>query len=137
MVKANILRKRLRKLDEYLSILRRLQQYKFDEFASDPERYGSAERFLHLAIEATLDIGNHIIADDNLGEVDWYSDIPHILAEHHYIDAALKETWIKMIGFRNILVHQYTDIDRKIVYNVLQSRLEDIEALEAAFAKLL
>jgi uncharacterized protein YutE (UPF0331/DUF86 family) len=30
----------------------------------------SAERFLHLAIEALLDMGNHVIADEGLGVVD-------------------------------------------------------------------
>jgi hypothetical protein len=40
MVRAEVIRKRLNKLDEYLSILRRLQRYTFEEFMADPERYG-------------------------------------------------------------------------------------------------
>ncbi len=56
-------RKRINKLDEYLSILNKLQIYSFEEFLANPERYGSAERFLHLAIEAIIDMANHIIAD--------------------------------------------------------------------------
>ena len=55
MVKAEIIRKRLRNLDEYLRILHSLQAYDYDAFISDPEHYGSAERFLHLAIEAVND----------------------------------------------------------------------------------
>ncbi len=51
MVKAEVLRKRLNKLDEYLLILGRLRRYTFEEFTADPERYGSAERFLQLAID--------------------------------------------------------------------------------------
>jgi len=47
MVRHEILRKRMNKLDEYLAILRQLQRYARDEFLSDPEHYGSAERFLH------------------------------------------------------------------------------------------
>lgn len=70
MVKAEVIRKRLRNLDEYLRILDRLQRYDFDTFISDPEHYGSAERFLHLAIEAINDMGNHVVADDDLGETD-------------------------------------------------------------------
>lgn len=48
MVRPEILRKRLNKLDEYLAILRKLRRYERDEFLSNAERYGSAERFLHL-----------------------------------------------------------------------------------------
>jgi len=67
VVRPEVIRKRLNKLDEYLSILYNLRKYSFDDFVSDPEHYGSAERFLHLAIEAILDMGNHVIADMDLG----------------------------------------------------------------------
>jgi uncharacterized protein YutE (UPF0331/DUF86 family) len=134
MVKAEIIRKRLRNLDEYLEILSRLQQYDFDSFVGNPEHYGSAERFLHLAIEAINDMGNHIVADENLGETDWYSDIPRLLAENGYIDAELRDLWIRMIGFRNVLVHQYAQIDRRIVYDVLQNQLGAFAELRRFFA---
>ena len=42
-----------------------------------------------------------------------------------------------MIGFRNVLVHEYLDIDRGIVYDVLQNRLGDIEGLRRVFAQFL
>ena len=81
MVNKEILRKRLNKLDEYMGILEQIKRYPFDTFIGNPEHYGSAERFLHLAIEAINDMGNHIISDDSLGMVNWYSDIPTILSE--------------------------------------------------------
>jgi uncharacterized protein YutE (UPF0331/DUF86 family) len=137
VVRVEVIRKRLNKLDEYLGILRGLQRYSFEEFIGDPEHYGSAERFLQLGIEAITDIGSHVIADLALGTVNWYSDIPTILAEKGHISADLKEKWIQMIGFRNILVHDYADIDHRIVYEALQHRLEDLEALEQVFAQFL
>jgi uncharacterized protein YutE (UPF0331/DUF86 family) len=137
VVRPEVIRKRLNKLDEYLSILRALRKYSFSEFIDDPERYGSAERFLHLAIEAITDVGNHVVADLSLGVVDWYSDIPTILAENGYLDAGLKERWIRIIGFRNVLVHDYLDIDRQIVYDVLQHHLNDLEQLRSVFAQFL
>jgi uncharacterized protein YutE (UPF0331/DUF86 family) len=42
-----------------------------------------------------------------------------------------------MIGFRTILVHAYLDIDRRIVYQVLQEHLVDMVALREVFAQLL
>ncbi|WP_448593151.1 type VII toxin-antitoxin system HepT family RNase toxin [Thermoflexus hugenholtzii] len=99
----------LRKLEEYLAILRRLQRYSYDEFVADPERYGSAECFLQLAIKALLDMGNPVIADLDLGTDRWYRDIPTILAERGGLSPELRERWIWMIGFRNILVHEYPD----------------------------
>jgi uncharacterized protein YutE (UPF0331/DUF86 family) len=65
MVRPEILHKRMNKLDEYLVILHQLQRYEREEFLSNPEHYGSAERLLRLVIEALLDMGNLILADEN------------------------------------------------------------------------
>ena len=102
-----------------------------------PEHYGSAERFLHLAIEALIDMGSHIVADLGLGVVNWYSDIPSLLSEKGYISSELKNKWISMIGFRNTLVHDYIEIDRRIVYEVLQKNLEDFIETRKVFAEFL
>jgi uncharacterized protein YutE (UPF0331/DUF86 family) len=42
-----------------------------------------------------------------------------------------------MIGFRNVFVHDYLDVDRRLIYEVMQQRLGDIEALRPVFAALL
>lgn len=137
MVRPEIIHKRLIKLDEYLSFLYRARKYSYEEFISDPEHYGSAERFLHLAIETVTDIGNHLIAELNLGQVEWYSDIPRLLADRGYLSPELADKWIRMIGFRNTLVHEYIEIDRKIVFDVLQNNLADLEELKKIFARFL
>jgi uncharacterized protein YutE (UPF0331/DUF86 family) len=130
MVKVDVLRKRMAKLDEYIDILRSLQTYSLETFLSNPIYYGSAERFLQLAIEAINDMGSHIIVDLGLGSVDWYSDVPDIFLQHEYIDETVAERWRKMTGFRNVLVHDYLDINREIVYDALQHNLEDFEAIK-------
>ncbi len=54
MLNPEIIRRRLQKVDEYLNVLDGLRRYSLDDFLADPERYGSAERFLQLTIEALL-----------------------------------------------------------------------------------
>ncbi|RME75692.1 MAG: DUF86 domain-containing protein [Chloroflexi bacterium] len=137
MVRPEVFRKRLNKLDEYLAVLENLRQVDRQTFKTHPQLYGSAERFLHLAIETVLDMGNHLIADENLGVVNHYSDIPALLADKGYIPADLAQRWTRMIGFRNILVHDYLDIDRDIVYQTLQNNLADFEQLKRFFARFL
>ncbi|MDO9530479.1 MAG: DUF86 domain-containing protein [Syntrophales bacterium] len=66
--------------------------------------------------------------------VNSYGDVPAILAETNHIDDDLKNKWIRMIGFRNILIHDYLEIDRKIVHDILQNYLADIEAIKRTFA---
>ena len=137
MVRPEVIQKRLEKVEEYLAILDKSRKYSKEEFLADPERYGSAERFLQLTIEALDDIGNHLVADLELGVVDSASDIPRLLHAHGHVNETLQETWIRMIGFRNILVHDYLDIDRSVVYDALQSKLKDIRALMRVFAEFL
>ena len=137
MLSPEVIRRRLQKVDEYLTILDGLRRYELSEFLANPERYGSAERFLQLAIEALLDVGSHVIAELELGTIETYGDIPRILAENGYVDPELAERWTRMIGFRNILVHEYLDVDRGVVYEVLQHQLGDLRALKQALSQFL
>jgi uncharacterized protein YutE (UPF0331/DUF86 family) len=137
VLRPEVIRRRLQKVDEYLGILEGLRCYDLNDFLANPERYGSAERFLQLTIEALLDTGSHVIAELELGAIETYSDIPRILAKSGYVDRDLAERWIRIIGFRNILVHDYLDIDRKVVHEVLQHQLKDLRVTKQALAQFL
>jgi len=137
VVRTEVLRRRLQRLDEYLAILQRLGRYTLAEFISNPEHYGSAERFLQLAIESVNDMASHVVADLALGAVNAASDIPKIFHDRGYIDQEMAGKWARMNGFRNILVHDYLEIDRKLVHRVLQDDLADLKLLQGVFARFL
>lgn len=138
MVRLEVLQKRINKAEQYLKYLRDIQEkYSHAEFEADPMIYGSVERFLHLTIEALLDIGNHIISDQNLGQVEFYKNIPELLFDNGYINDQQKEIFLHIIGFRNILVHDYLDIDLNIVYSILENNLRDLHSILKEYAKLL
>jgi uncharacterized protein YutE (UPF0331/DUF86 family) len=96
--------------------------------------YGSTERFLHLVVEGLIDVGNHVVSDLNLGPVNYYSDIPNLLHANGRLNEGQKDLFLKMIGFRNALVHDYSDIDRRILYDIVRNKLDDLRDLMAAFA---
>jgi uncharacterized protein YutE (UPF0331/DUF86 family) len=137
MVRVEVLKKRIAKLEEYLGLLAAYRNMPLEKFLSNPEHYHSAERLLQLCIEASTDMGNHIITDMNLGHADYGSQIPDILAEKELISRDLAETWIKMIGLRNILVHDYLDINHATVHELIQSRMDDFESIKAFFTQYL
>ena len=137
MVRPEVIRRRLDALLQYLDILSRLARYSESDFLADPERYGSAERFLQLSLEGLLDLGSHVIAERNLGVINQARDVPRIFREQGYIDAEIEQQWLRMIGFRNILVHAYLDIDRQQVHRLLQHNLDDIRRLQRVFAQFL
>jgi len=137
VLRPEVVRRRLEKVGEYCAILERLRRYSLDQFLADPERYGSAERFLQLAIEALMDAASHVIAELELGVVNAGRDIPRLFRSHGDIDQDLEQRWIRMIGFRNILVHDYLEVDRAIVHDVLQRNLEDLRLLQKKLAEFL
>jgi|AntDeeMinimDraft_5_1070356.scaffolds.fasta_scaffold05400_2 uncharacterized protein YutE (UPF0331/DUF86 family) len=137
MVKPEVIRRRLEKLDEYLSYLEDVQEYDQQKFLANIETWASAERFLQMAVELVNDIASHIIADEKAGTINQYRDIPEIFFEQNWINDELKEKWIHIIGFRNILVHGYATIDRSIVYDIIQNNLKDIKTLKKIFAQFL
>lgn len=138
MVKIEVLQRRIDKAEEYLNFLKNIKdKYSNEEFKENPMIYGSTERFLHLIIETLMDIGNHIISDQNLGKVDFYKDIPELLFEGNYINEELKDIFIKIIGFRNILVHDYLEIDHDIVYSIIRDDLNDLKEILINYTRLL
>ncbi len=138
MVNREVLFRRIEKVKEYLDYLYKIKENcSIDDFKHNPMIYASSERFLHLSIEALLDIGTHVISDENLGKVEFYSDIPKLLHQHGYLTKELTDLFIKIIGFRNILVHEYLEIDLDIVYNVMKNSLNDLEKILKEMAKIL
>lgn len=126
-VNERIVTNRISKLREYLKVLKELQKASFEEFTSNPRVRYSAERCLHLAIECIINIGNHIISALQMRKPEEYHDIALILEENGVIPSEFTEEFVKMIRFRNILVHDYVGLDVSKVYSFLQGRLRDFE----------
>ena len=82
---------------------------------------------LQLAIQGCIDIGSHIVSDEGWGVAGSFNEIVYILHEKGVINEKLQENMISMIGFRNILVHEYEEVNLDIVYQILHDRLKDIK----------
>lgn len=136
-VNERIVANRISKLRGYLKVLRGLQKASFEEFVSDPRVRYSVERCLHLAIECTINIGNHIISALQLRKPEEYSDVAVILKENGVIPSEFAEEFVKMIRFRNILVYDYVGLDLSRVYSFLQGRLGDFELFIKYITKFL
>lgn len=137
MVNREVLATRLRRLREYLGYLRSLRRHSYRRFSGDPFVRGNVERYLQLAIECCLDLGNHMIADRGLRRAEDYREVFLILGEAKLIPKAFARRIAPMGGFRNILVHDYVRIDPRKVYEVLQKRLGDFERFSRSMAKFL
>lgn len=138
MVDRYVVQARIGKIREYVALLRKIRGLADERrFVSDPLVYGNAERYLQLAIQAVLDISNHIVADMNLNLPADSKELFVMLATHKVLPARLSKKLVPMAGFRNLLVHEYLEIDRRRVYQVLRKDLGDFERFIKAVSKLL
>jgi len=123
MVDRDLLLERLSILAEYVNDLEAEMGVTWDQFIQDKKLRRHIERTLQLAIEACLDLGNHVISDLHLREPQDYKDIFAVLVESGFLPEEDKKVYEKMAGFRNILVHGYARIDPAIVFGVLKRDL--------------
>lgn len=128
---------KLSRLREYTRYLGELRDLPLETFLTDFRTRGAAERYLQLAIESILDIGSEIISSLHLPRPERYRDIPKILADAEIIPRKLSDEVAEMIGFRNLLVHDYATIDKKLEHRFLQERLPDFDAYMARIARWL
>ncbi len=131
VVDREIFSRRLDALDLYLERVEHLGSVSEAEFTETPAIHDLAERYLHLAMEAAIDLANHWIADRALRTPDSNRDSFSVLEESGEIDAALAERLRGWAGFRNVLVHQYATIDHRIAYRAIQDDLGDLAAFRA------
>lgn len=89
---------------------------------------------LQLAIQIVLDVGAHLLASSSAGPVEEYSQIGPRLAQAGIMPGALGETLSAMARFRNILVHQYVEVDLARVSSIIEVSLPDLDACAQAYA---
>ena len=128
MVDAEIFSRRLDALEGYLGRLRSLGEAAEPEYLAEPGIHDLAARYLHLAAEAAIDLANHWIADRGLRTPESNRDAFTVLEEAGEIRTALAERMRGWAGFRNVLVHEYINIDHRIAYAAIRDELDDLEA---------
>ena len=134
MTDPELLAKRLALIETCVSQLRTLARP--EQIARDIREQRFVEHTLQIAIQAALDVASHIVSDRRLGEPRTNRELFDLLARDGWIPDALAESVRKMVGFRNVLVHGYDDVDLGVVEDVVVHRLDDLLALVAAVRAL-
>jgi uncharacterized protein YutE (UPF0331/DUF86 family) len=137
LVDRYVVHARVEKIRGYVALLRKIRGADERHFVADPLVYGNAERYLQLAIQAVLDVSHHIVADRNLGLPSDSKELFGLLAKQKILSLPLSRKLVSMAGFRNVLVHEYLEIDRHRVYRALRDDPGDFDKFVKAVRKLL
>lgn len=100
-----------------------------NDAVSDWIRMDATVLNLQRAVEALLDLANHLISANG-----W--ELPRdgrhafsILSEHGLLSGTDLALARAMVGFRNVAVHDYAALDPEIVCGIVRDRLGDLERL--------
>ncbi|MBX9713023.1 MAG: DUF86 domain-containing protein [Pseudomonadaceae bacterium] len=94
-------------------------------FATDFTRQDAAILNIQRACEAALDMGQHLIRRERLGVPQSARDVFTLLAQSQRIDPALADSLKRMVGFRNIAVHDYQALQLPIMVAIIEKHLEE------------
>lgn len=119
-------------LREHLSDLRAVRPTTYEAYVADRILRGYTERTLHVCAQVCLDIGGHLIAELGFRPPADSRDVFAVLSEEGIISGALCGDLKRMVGFRNLIVHDYARVDNRLVYAVLQEHISDFEVFAAA-----
>ena len=124
----------LKHLNKYCLLLAEIKKKDFQGFMKDPMLQGSAERFLQLAIESCLNIGNRILSLNQFEKPtdtpETYADIFIQLKNLGIFDNLFCDRLVKMAKFRNRLVHLYWEIEKDKLYEIIQDNMEDFSIFQ-------
>jgi uncharacterized protein YutE (UPF0331/DUF86 family) len=108
-------------------VMRAREEYFKDPatFGDDLTRQDAAILNIQRACEAALDIGHHLIRRERLGLPQSARDVFDLLAQTSWIDAALADSLKRMVGFRNVAVHNYHALQLPITIAIIEKHLDD------------
>lgn len=132
MVDETLILRKLADLDQYYGQISEYAKITVEKYHGDWKLQRIIERTLQMMIETCVDIAGHIIADSKFKIPDSYADTFRILSENNIISKELCRTMIQISKFRNVIVHNYDQVDAEIVVEILSKRLTDFNTYKDA-----
>jgi uncharacterized protein YutE (UPF0331/DUF86 family) len=108
-----------------------------DNFINDDTRQDSVILNLQRACEASIAIANYLTKKHQIGIPQSSRDSFQLLHSAGYISSGVETNLKKMIGLRNIAVHDYKELNLAIVVAVVNNHLVDFELFSEEIKKIL
>lgn len=95
----------------------------FDSFKDDWAMRSMTERALQVMAEIVIDVAERIIAIENAGPIASSAEAIDTLVKLNILKST--QPYSDIVKFRNLIVHQYEEIDPAIIYDILKNKLEN------------
>lgn len=115
---------RLRLIAKYCNTLEEFTSVSFNQYLNDFRQQLIVERLLQLMVEAATDINTYFLVQLHQISPSTYFDSFLEAGRQGIITPEFAAELAQSVGMRNILVHQYKDIDNQIVFGAIPKALE-------------
>lgn len=124
MVKPSVVKRKLVKLKQYLDELALIAQHSYEEYSENFLLRRSAERLIQLLVDVATDINTHALVDAGFPPPpDAYTSFLDVV-KINLLPADFAKKIAPSAGERNIIVHEYDNIDDMIIYESISEALE-------------
>ncbi|MGZ0085000.1 type VII toxin-antitoxin system HepT family RNase toxin [Caldibacillus thermoamylovorans] len=124
-----------------ISVIERCLKRIREEYNDDPKnlqndtKQDSIVLNLQRACEACIDLAMHIVAEQKFGLPQHSRDAFAFLEEHGVISPSVSKKMKAMVGFRNIAVHDYQQLNLGIVQAIVEQHLDDFKQFAEAILR--
>ncbi len=118
-------------INKYESVKRCLKRIE-EEYENNPKNLEDYRRMdsivlnLQRACETVTDIAMYVVSTRKLGIPQTKKEAFELLKKENLISSDVCDNMKNMIGFRNIAIHDYKQIDEEILQDVIENHLTDL-----------
>jgi len=129
MVDPGVILKRAEQIEKHLSRIRPFTSLSYDAFLKDEMIQDVVEYNLFQIVNHLIDIFQHIVVDEEYGFPETAYEAAQILLTKGILGGQDMEIFKQMVGFRNVVGHDYININKDAVYQILTHGEKDIRTL--------
>ena len=126
MVNPGVIMKRVEEIEKHLERIRPFASLSYESFLRDSVAQDVVEYNLFQIVNHLIDIFQHAVVDEEYGFPETAYEAAQILLEKGVLSQEDIEIFKRMVGFRNVVGHDYIDLDKETVYDILTHGERDI-----------
>jgi uncharacterized protein YutE (UPF0331/DUF86 family) len=129
MVDPGVILKRTEQIEKHLDRIRPFMSLSYEAFLKDSIIQDVVEYNLFQVVNHLIDIFQHVVVDEGYGFPETAYEAAQILLTKGILGQAEAENFKQMVGFRNVVGHDYISMNKEVVYQILTNGEKDIRAL--------
>ena len=129
MVNPSVILKRAEQIEKHLERIRPFASLSYDAYLKDNVAQDVVEYNLFQIVNHLIDIFQHVVVDEGYGFPETAYEAAQILVMKGILVQEEAEIFKQMVGFRNVVGHDYITIEKETVYRILTHGEKEVRTL--------